>query len=93
MRGKYVICLNVSILILGILYFSDFSQQAHASHNPNLFTSAENFQFDNFFAGPMVIEVIVIDPAVDDTDEIVAEPLVTVNGKKHLSMVWPRPSF
>ena len=54
---------------------------AYASHNANLYVSAESSQFDNYFAGPMVIEVIVIDPNIDDTDEGKGEPDVTVNGK------------
>ena len=46
---------------------------AHAA-NANLFVSAENSQFDNYFAGPMVIEVVVIDSDISDTDEAEGEP-------------------
>jgi hypothetical protein len=49
--------------------------------NANLFVSAENSQFDNYFAGPMVIEVVVIDSDISDTDEGKGEPDVTVQGK------------
>jgi len=49
--------------------------------NANLFVSAENSAYDNYFAGPMVIEVVIIDPDIDDTDEGKGEPDVTVNGK------------
>ena len=41
----------------------------NASHAANLFVSAENSQFSNYFAGPMVIEVTVIDPDLTDTDQ------------------------
>ena len=54
---------------------------AEASSNPNLFVSAENSQFDNFFSGSMVVEVVVIDPNLSDTDEGKGEPDVTINGK------------
>jgi len=54
---------------------------AEASSNPNLFVSAENSQFDNHFSGSMVIEVVVIDPNLSDTDEGKGEPDVTINGK------------
>ena len=50
--------------------------------NPNLFVSAENLQFDNYMAGPMVIEVVVIDSDINDTDEAKGEPDVSVNGRK-----------
>ena len=52
-----------------------------ASSNPNLFVSAENSQFDNHFSGSMVIEVIIRDPNLRDTDEGKGEPNVTLNGK------------
>ncbi len=52
-----------------------------ASGNPNLSVSAENSQFDNHFSGSMVIEVVVRDPNLHDTDEGKGEPDVTLNGK------------
>ncbi|WP_343045186.1 peptidase [Nitrosopumilus oxyclinae] len=54
---------------------------AEASSNPNLFVSAENSQFDNSFSGSMVVEVIVIDPNLSNTDQGKGEPDVTINGK------------
>jgi hypothetical protein len=54
---------------------------AEASSNPNLFVSAENSQFNNVFSGSMVVEVVVIDPNLSDTDEGKGEPDVTINGK------------
>ena len=52
-----------------------------ASGNPNLFVSAENSQFNNSFSGSMVVEVVVIDLNLSDTDEGKGEPDVTINGK------------
>ena len=58
-----------------------FDQQVYAA-NANLFVSAENSLFDNHMSGPQVIEVVVIDSDINDTDEIESEPDVTVNGNK-----------
>ncbi len=49
--------------------------------NANLFVSAENSQFENYIAGPQVIEVVVDDPGISDTDESVGDPNVEINGK------------
>ena len=54
---------------------------AEASSNDNLFVSAENSKFDNHFAGSMVIEVVVNNPNLKDTDKGKGEPDVTINGK------------
>ncbi|MDE1829314.1 MAG: hypothetical protein KGI25_03220 [Thaumarchaeota archaeon] len=54
----------------------------HISTNPNLYVSAENPLFKNYFAGPMVIEVIVSDPNISRLDQSYGEPVVTVNGKR-----------
>jgi len=72
----------MTIMVAGGLTFAipGVMPVAHAA-NANLFVSAENAAFDNFFAGPMVIEVVIIDPDIDDTDEGKGEPDVTVNGK------------
>ncbi|NQV40435.1 MAG: hypothetical protein HQ505_07895, partial [Nitrosopumilus sp.] len=58
---------------------------AHAA-NANLFVSAENSQFNNYMSGPQVIEVVVIDSDINDTDQAKGEPDVTINGK-NLRMV------
>ena len=55
---------------------------AHTSSNPNLYVSAENPLFRNYFAGPQVIEVIVVDPDINRLDQAYGEPIVTVNGKR-----------
>ena len=54
---------------------------AEASSNPNLFVSAENSQFDNHFSGSMVVEVVIRDNDIHDTDQGLGEPDVTLNGK------------
>ncbi|WP_010195406.1 beta strand repeat-containing protein, partial [Candidatus Nitrosarchaeum limnium] len=54
---------------------------AHAA-NANLFVSAENSQFNNYMSGPQVVEVVVIDSSINDTNEGKGEPDVKVNGKK-----------
>jgi len=54
---------------------------AEAAHNANLFVSAESSLFKNTFGGPMVIEIVINDPALTDTDEAKGEPDVTINGK------------
>ncbi len=55
--------------------------EVDALSNPNLFVSAENSQFENYFSGSMVIEVVIIDPNRHDTDSGEGEPDVTINGK------------
>ncbi|WP_316507268.1 hypothetical protein [Nitrosopumilus sp.] len=57
------------------------AKAASGSDNPNLFVSAENSQFDNHFAGSMVVEVVIRDNNIRDTDEGKGEPDVTLNGK------------
>jgi len=54
---------------------------AEASSNSNLFVSAENSQFNNHFSGSMVIEVVVNDLSLKNTDQGKGEPDVTLNGK------------
>lgn len=56
--------------------------EAEASHNPNLYVSAENLTFENTFSGSMVVEVVINDPNLRDTGEGKGEPDVTINGKK-----------
>jgi len=58
-----------------------FVANAEASSNPNLFVSAENSQFNNYFSGSMVIEVVIRDQNLHDTDQGKGEPDVTLNGK------------
>lgn len=54
----------------------------HISSNPNLYVSVENSLFKNYFAGPQVIEVIVVDQDINRLDQAYGEPVVTINGKR-----------
>jgi hypothetical protein len=81
--GRKLTSLTImTIMIAGGLTFAvpGAMPAAHAA-NANLFVSAENSQFDNYMSGPQVIEVVVIDSDINDTDEAKGEPDVTVNGK------------
>ena len=49
--------------------------------NENLIVSAENSQFENYMAGPQVIEVVISDSDIRETDESKGNPTVTVNGQ------------
>ena len=75
-----------SLTLMTIMLASAFAAGAPsvmpsaAAANANLFVSAESSQFQNYFAGPMVIEVVVIDNDIKDTDTGKGEPDVTVNG-------------
>ncbi len=55
---------------------------AQVASHPNLFVSAENSQYNNYFAGPMVVQVVVSDPDIQRLDQAYGEPVVTVNGKR-----------
>ncbi|CUR51411.1 conserved exported protein of unknown function [Nitrosotalea devaniterrae] len=86
----------ITTLIISMVVFSNTIQYAngmdplvpriesiqHVSSNANLFVSAEKSSFQNYFAGPQVIEVIVIDSDISRMDEAYGEPVVTVNGKR-----------
>lgn len=63
-----------------LLPLSNINANAQSA-NPNLFVSAENSIFQNHFSGSMVVEVIVRDNDISDTDEGKGEPDVTINGK------------
>ncbi len=67
------------MVIFSIIFLPVVS--AEASSNPNLFVSAENSQFDNYFSGSMVVEVVIRDTNLSDTDQGKGEPDVTINGK------------
>lgn len=65
-------------LALGFLLIPLLSEADAA--NPNLYVSAENSLYNNHFTGSMVIEVVISDPNLSDTDEGKGEPDVTLNG-------------
>ncbi|MGI0058071.1 MAG: peptidase, partial [Nitrosarchaeum sp.] len=76
MHRKFIVFLTIisSTFLIPII-------QAEAASNPNLFVSAENSQFGNHFSGSMVVEVVIRDSNLHDTDQGKGEPDVTLNGK------------
>ena len=81
--GRKITSLTLmAIMVAGGLTFAipGVMPEAHAA-NANLFVSAENSQFANHFAGPMVIEVVVIDSDISDTSEGEGEPDVSVQNQ------------
>src|SRR5436309_3146659 len=84
---KFHIAVVFAVLLLmgsASSWFTGYNpvQNANASSNANLFVSAENSQFNNYFAGPQVVQVIVTDPDINRLDQAYGEPTVTINGKK-----------
>ena len=73
----------MAIMVAGGMTFAvpGMVPQAYAA-NANLFVSAENSLFDNYMAGPQVIEVAIIDSSIADTNEGKGEPDVTINGNQ-----------
>jgi hypothetical protein len=69
-------------MLASVSAFAPSTMPEAAAANANLFVSAENSQFQNYIAGPMVTEVVVIDSDIKDTDKGKGEPDVTVNGNK-----------
>jgi len=45
-----------------------------------MYVSCENEAFENTFGGPQICEIIISDPARDETDEAQSEPVVEING-------------
>jgi hypothetical protein len=73
----------MTIMVAGGLTFAIPGVMPEAmAANANLFVSAENSMFGNMISGPQVIEVVIIDSNIDETDQALGEPDVTVNGKK-----------
>ena len=85
MIKKYFLLFLFSAILGTVLGFPNFFESVEAA-NANLFVSAENSQFNNYFAGAMVIEVLISDPDISKKDALQSEPDVTVNGK-NLRMV------
>jgi len=80
--GRKITSLTLmTIMLAGGLTFAVPGMEPAFAANANLFVSAENSQFDNYMSGPQVIEVVIIDSSINDTDQAKGEPDVTVNGK------------
>ncbi len=70
------------LAVITIIIIITAPSAAHAiQSNDNLYVSAENPAFENSFAGSMVIEVMVVEPNIRDTDGGAGEPTVTINGE------------
>ncbi len=72
----------MAIMVAGGMTFAipGVMPEAYAA-NENLFVSAENSQFKNYMVGPQVIEVVIADTDLDETNESKGEPDVTINGQ------------
>ena len=55
---NYILFILFSISLLSL---TSFGSASYAQSNSNLYVSAENTLFENHFAGPMVIEVVIDD--------------------------------
>ena len=81
---KYTSITLMAIMVAGGLTFAvpgtDPVFAEVSTSNPNLYVSAEGQDPDNMFAEGNIIEVIIRDDTIGDTDEGEAEPEVTVNG-------------
>ncbi|MBI5146271.1 MAG: hypothetical protein HZA84_03525 [Thaumarchaeota archaeon] len=82
--GRKITSLTLMTIMLASAFsaFAPSTMPQAAAANANLYVSAENSQFQNYFAGPQVIEVVVIDSDIKDTDKGKGEPDVTINGNK-----------
>jgi hypothetical protein len=73
----------MTIMVAGGLTFAIPGVMPEAmAANANLYVSAENSQFENRMSGPQVIEVVIIDSDINETNESNGEPDVTINGAK-----------
>ena len=82
--GRKITSLTLmTIMIAGSLTFAipGVMPAAHAQANANLFVSVEESFKPDRFGGAMVVEIVINDPNLKDTDEAESEPDVTVNGK------------
>jgi len=80
---NYILFILFSISLLSLTSLASVS---YAQSNSNLYVSAENTIFENYFAGPMVIEVVIDDSNISSLTGSVQEPTVTIDDKK-LNMV------
>ena len=82
--GRKITSLTLMTIMVagGMTIASQGFMPAAFAANANLFVSAENSANDNYMSGPQVIEVVVIDSDIVDTDQSKGEPDVTINGKK-----------
>ncbi len=90
-KRKLTSIMLMTVMVAGGMTFAIPGVMPEAmATNANLYVSAEKFSYvdskgttihPNYMSGPQVIEVVIIDSDIDDTDEAKGEPDVTVNGK------------
>ncbi len=81
--GRKITSLTLMTIMLAggmVIAAPSMMPAAHAA-NANLFVSAENSLYNNYFGGAQVIEIVINDADIKETDEAKGEPDVTVNGK------------
>jgi hypothetical protein len=85
---ELLLCKFAIISCITMIFFvSSFLPLVHATHNENLYVSAENTDFENTFGGAQVVEVIVSDSSISSRiSGKVGIPNVEVNGD-NLAMV------
>ena len=82
-KQKIIILTLLAIIIVGGITFAALIMVPEVYvDSVNLFVSAENSEFNNYMSGPQVIEVIVINSDINDTDQSKGEPTVTINDNK-----------
>ena len=69
----------MTIMLAGGMTIAAPSMMPQAAAAGQLFVSAENANFNNYFAGTQIIEIIVKDPNANETDEAQPEPTVKVD--------------
>ena len=69
-------------LILGIITLGIFLILPAQAQSVTFYVSAENSDFNNIWAGPMVIELVVDDPNSNETGETESEPTVDIDGNQ-----------
>jgi hypothetical protein len=82
--GRKITSLTLmTIMVVGGMTFAfPGAMPVAMAANANLYVSAENSNFSNTMVGPQVVEVVVIDDDINETNEAKGEPDVTVNGNK-----------
>ena len=82
--GRKITSLTImTIMVAGGMTFAipEVMPEAAASDERLMYVSAENSLFGNTFAGGQIVEIIVRDPARDETDENQSEPTIKINGE------------
>lgn len=80
--GRKITSLTLMTIMLaaGFTAFAPGVMPSAYAVNANLYVSAESAANQNTFSGPQVIEVVINDSDIRDTNEGKGEPDVTING-------------